>query len=107
MKIKFNQKAIDEITKTIETRLLAVGELVTNEARNYASGKNGGPNVDTGRLRASINYQAEKDMVKIGTNVEYAPYLEYGTSRMTPKPFLRPALDSKREQIKRILGAKI
>ena len=35
--------------------------------------------VDTGRLRASIVSQATKDSAVIGTNVEYAEFVEYGT----------------------------
>jgi len=31
--------------------------------------------------------------VVIGTNVEYAPYLELGTSKMSPRPFMRPAFE--------------
>jgi len=38
--------------------------------------------VDTGRLRASIVSQATKDSAVIGTNVEYAPPIEYGTYKM-------------------------
>ncbi len=30
--------------------------------------------------------------VYVGTNVEYAPYLEMGTSRSTAQPFLKPAM---------------
>ena len=34
----------------------------------------------------------EKGEVYVGTNVEYAPHIEYGTSRgINPYPFLRPA----------------
>lgn len=29
----------------------------------------------------------------VGTNVFYAPYVEYGTRRQQPQPYLRPALD--------------
>lgn len=36
-------------------------------------------NVDTGRLRNSISHAVEETEVQIGTNVEYAPYIEYGT----------------------------
>ena len=53
--------------------------------------------VDTGRLRSSITRgEVERDgdslSVDIGTNVEYAPYVEFGTSRRRAQPFLRPAL---------------
>jgi HK97 gp10 family phage protein len=35
----------------------------------------------------------------VGTNVEYAPYVEAGTSRQTAKPFLKPAGDENRDRI--------
>ncbi|MCR5271995.1 MAG: HK97 gp10 family phage protein [Lachnospiraceae bacterium] len=45
--------------------------------------------VDTGRLRNSITHAAEGDDTEvIGTNVEYAPYIEYGTSKMKERPYL-------------------
>ena len=50
--------------------------------------------VDTGRLRNSITYEvsdAESTMY-LGTNVEYAPYVEMGTSRTRAQPFIKPAL---------------
>jgi len=56
--------------------------------------------VDTGRLRSSINSGVSGDVAKVGTDVEYAPYMEYGTSRFpTGKPFLRPALDVSRKAL--------
>lgn len=50
--------------------------------------------VDTGRLRASISYgvDAPNRVGYIGTNVEYAPYVELGTSRQKAQPYLRPAI---------------
>ena len=50
--------------------------------------------VDTGRLRSSITHERddEEGQVQIGTNVEYAPYVEYGTSRMKAQPYLEPAI---------------
>jgi len=50
--------------------------------------------VDTGRLRNSITHERndEEGQVQIGSNVEYAPYVEYGTSRMRAQPFLEPAI---------------
>lgn len=53
--------------------------------------------VDTGRLRSSITSEIGKDsnglVARIGTDVEYAPYVEFGTKRMHAQPFLRPAAD--------------
>lgn len=52
--------------------------------------------VDTGRLRASITHRLEHDaeglLAIIGTDVEYAAYVEFGTSHMRAQPYLRPAL---------------
>lgn len=54
--------------------------------------------VDTGRLRNSITHETDPDTVYIGTNVEYAPYVELGTHRQMAKPYLKPAmLDHTRE----------
>lgn len=85
--------------------------------------------VDTGRLRNSITYAVkkregeivayqddegrgydhtigwgiEKDEVYIGTNVEYAPYVEYGTSAMGARPFIRPAATEHSKEYKQIM----
>lgn len=70
------------------------------------------PAVDTGRLRASITHEVRKESNQIiglvGTNVEYAPHLEFGTNKMAARPFLRPALYNNVPEIKRqiALGAK-
>ena len=52
--------------------------------------------VDTGRLRSSITHALFREdgelVAHIGTNVEYALFVELGTSRMSAQPFLRPAL---------------
>lgn len=49
--------------------------------------------VDTGRLRNSITHalNMDEEAVYIGTNVEYAPYVENGTSRRKGVYFLRGA----------------
>lgn len=49
--------------------------------------------VDTGRLRASITHALDMDeqAVYIGTNVEYAPYVENGTHSITGRKFLYQA----------------
>lgn len=61
--------------------------------------------VDTGNLRNSITNevrQSEK-AVHIGTNVEYAAYVELGTVRTKAQPYLRPAATEHSAVYKRIL----
>lgn len=61
--------------------------------------------VDTGNLRNSITHevvQSEK-AVHIGTNVEYAAYVELGTVRTKAQPYLRPAATEHSGVYKRIL----
>lgn len=62
--------------------------------------------VRTGRLRASIHAGKERENVHyVGTNVHYAPYVEFGTRKMTAKPYLRPAVKKVVGYVKR-LGVK-
>ena len=61
--------------------------------------------VDTGNLRSSITHRVLSDEeAHIGTNVEYAPYVEQGTSKMAAQPFLRPALDNNKSRIEKMIG---
>ena len=62
--------------------------------------------VDTGNLRGSITHEVNPDNAKVGTNVEYSPYVEYGTSKMSAQPYLRPALDNNIEAIKKKMKEK-
>lgn len=58
--------------------------------------------VDTGRLRASISHARDDNAAYIGTNVEYAPYVELGTSIRRAKPYLRPAAEDHSDEYKEI-----
>ena len=41
--------------------------------------------------------------VYVGTNVQYAPYNELGTVKMTARPFIRPAMEDNQREIEQIL----
>ena len=46
--------------------------------------------IDTGNLRNSISHApADEDTMCVGTNVEYAIYVELGTRKMTPSHYLK------------------
>lgn len=63
--------------------------------------------VDTGRLRNSISNTNDKNTAYIGTNVEYAPYVEMGTSRMKAQPYLKPAIEEHLAEYKAILEQEL
>jgi len=61
--------------------------------------------VDTGRLRASITPEVKAeppDVIGIvGSNVEYAPFQEFGTKRMAGKHYLERAVEKNKDRIQR------
>jgi phage gpG-like protein len=74
------------------------------QAGNHDSGQSGqglGPNSITGRLRSSITWEIGEDELgvyaDIGSNVEYARFVELGTVNMPGGyPYLLPALSAAR-----------
>lgn len=80
----------EAIANAIDRALVAALEEVGLVAEGYA--KRACP-VDTGRLHNSITHLVDEGTrhVIIGTNVEYAPYVELGTRHQKPQPFLKPA----------------
>ncbi|MEQ3121222.1 HK97-gp10 family putative phage morphogenesis protein [Collinsella sp. CLA-JM-H32B] len=80
----------EAIANAIDLALVAALEEVGLVAEGYA--KRACP-VDTGRLRNSITHIVDEGTrhVVIGTNVEYAPYVELGTRHQKPQPYLKPA----------------
>ena len=58
--------------------------------------------VDTGALRASIQSEMTGETSgEVATNIEYAPYQEYGTSRMAATPYMTPAAEAERRHYMR------
>ena len=58
--------------------------------------------VDTGRLRNSISHAVDGEAVYIGSNVEYAPYVELGTSRAKAHHMLQKAATEHSAEYKRL-----
>ena len=59
--------------------------------------------VDTGNLRNSITHASDETRAIVGTNVEYAPFVELGTKVQKAKPFLTPAVSDNMAQFKELL----
>lgn len=78
------------VAKEMESAIAQALTAIGLSAERYAKAE---CPVDTGRLRNSITNVVDTvgKAVYIGTNVEYGPYVELGTSRRKPHPFLKPA----------------
>ena len=65
------------------------------------------PGKRTGTLGRGITHEVEKkpDSVvgRVGTNITYAIPLEFGTSKMAARPFMRPGLERNKERVARIM----
>lgn len=108
-------KAGEQATNAVERALVQGGLRVERDAKKIVP-------VDTGRLMNSISHRPEgaggpNPTVLVGTNVEYAPYVEFGhggraidvnpRSRATiysrgaaARPYLYPALQQNKERIR-------
>lgn len=69
----------------LQSLVYKIAALISAEAKHFSP-------VDTGRLRASIHIEPLGPLeYQICTNVYYAIYQEFGTSRMKAHPYMRPA----------------
>lgn len=69
---KLDKGTVDKSTKEPFTKLVLETEALAKKSTV----------VDTGRLRASITHQIYAISAEIGTNVQYAPFIEFGTIKM-------------------------
>ena len=90
-----SKQVLSAMEKGIKNGLEAIGLT----AETYA--KKATP-VDTGRLRNSISHAVDGEAVYIGSNVEYAPYVERGTSRAKAHHMLQKAATEHSAEYKRL-----
>ncbi len=68
--------------------------------------------IDGGTLQASIKKEVFRKVIerktvgRVYTENEYANALEFGTSRIAPRPFMRPAGELNKDMIKKIFNIK-
>ena len=96
---KFVTMACAEVEKTAKTLMR---DTATNPGVAYGKKKHHpsypgeAPAPDTGNLMRSVTHDIEVNGTEaighVGSIAKYAPYLEYGTSKMKPRPILSTAL---------------
>ena len=102
--IKDNTRDIlNEVDRLNREKLKQTALLVQRTAK-----KPGYCPVLTGTARRSITHEMAPDgkTVYVGSNVEYFPYIEMGTVKMTARSPLRRALHDNMAQIRKIFGAR-
>lgn len=113
------KEIIKEKNEAVEKAMVSCGLIMERYAQDLCP-------VQTGRLRNSITFATEKyhssgggspakaedkalhgtpevGSVYIGTNVEYAPYVELGSSKRKPKPYLKPSIQNHLNEYKDII----
>jgi HK97 gp10 family phage protein len=109
-----------EMVAQVGAALFVGGQMVETEAevsitRGSVSGKGhkpsapgAPPNRDTGLLDNSIEtVQTGPLTVEVSSNAPYSKALEFGTSKMAERPFMRPALQKKRAAVQRLIKAAV
>jgi phage gpG-like protein len=90
------KQVLSAMEKAIERGLEAIGLTAEGHAKKETP-------VDTGRLRNSISHAVEDRAAYIGTNVEYAPYVELGARGRDGKHMLQRAATEHTAEYKRLM----
>lgn len=100
-KYKDNSKEVlDALERAKKRGLEAIGLVAEGYAKEETP-------VDTGRLRNSIAHTADEDAAYIGTNVEYAPYVELGARGRPAKNMLKRAATEHTAEYKELMEASM
>ena len=88
--------ALESILKEkLKTALVDSAEILENKVKNNAP-------VKTGALRKSIATSTE-DLnnlsVRVGTDIKYAPFVEFGTFKQSANPFFRSAVKESKNKM--------
>lgn len=129
IKIKDNSKeTIAEIRRAAQAALEAVGLAAEGYAKQSLTASGA---VDTGALRESVTHTVNGDTAVVGTNKEYAAFVEFGTGRyaeggggtgkdrwvyrgddgkahiafpMKPRPYIKPSIADHIEEYKQLVS---
>lgn len=95
-----SKEVLSSMEKAIKRGLEAIGLTAEGHAKKETP-------VDTGRLRNSIGHAVEDKAAYIGTNVEYAPYVELGSRGIDGKHMLQRAATEHSAEYQKLLEESI
>jgi len=101
---KLNSASI-ALVATQPAALLKAGSILEAKAKQLVVTKG---IVDTGNLLNTITTGTPSvNSIEVTSEASYSVYNEFGTSRMPARPYMRPALDESKPEIKRLIGAMV
>ncbi len=111
-------KSVQEATLEIHRTAIELIEANTDgramvrynpKRRVFVSDPGDPPNTDTGRLVQSIQFDFENDGFtgRVGTNLRYGAWLEFGTRTMEPRPWLSTAIEHVSSEIGEIFARNL
>ena len=109
---EFNREIREKLAKRLEAAAAILQATIVKSLavswRTHGPSKPGEqPHARTGLLMKSIFYSVEPESLTaiVGTSLKYGMFLELGTHKMRPRPFIRPAVEKCRERLQK-LGIK-
>lgn len=108
MRINFDSSEIKGLAAKLTRKQTVVGAELTLSLRRAADNLEDDAKlfapVDTGALRNSIHATLTgRHTAVIGSDLDYAAYVERGTSDTAPQPFMRPAAARRIPQLERAI----
>lgn len=134
---RFNRKAVEAATlaalqaSIVETSIAFQREAKLQLSKAGTGRKHSGlryqssapgqpPAVQTGHLRRSVQFggaqfvedrtqlgDRKRPRIRVGTNVKYAAWLEFGTRHIAPRPYMRPARERTQKVVSRIVRSNL
>ena len=91
-----------EAIKSIQTgsKSGVLYQMYNPRREHRASAPGQAPASDTGNLVSKIIVrQKSRDVTSVQSNANYSAFIEYGTSKMQPRPFMLPAFEKSKKPI--------
>lgn len=104
-----NLRDIDnKIKEQVGTGIKEATLFMQNEVKLSIAGQRNEPtSVDTGRLLNSVDLTTSKTEGKVFTDVPYGKFIEFGTSKLSPRRHFRNSLARNQQKINQIIKEEI
>lgn len=121
-KHKKRLKSAIDMARVVTGALYKAGQMIEVDAeisitegsvsgRGHVASRPGqAPNRDTGHLDGNIETTvraSQNPTVHVTSNASYSAALEFGTSKMAERPFMRPATEKNRDKVSDIVAAVV